>query len=211
MDQAGSGNVFFYGGGSSLGMIVRKAPGAEIICESVLLPTEVPVASLAEVGPNQYYLSCWWTNTGESHLWKWNKGEISPAEVGGETDTSEYWFQSLWSVDGRLFAIHNQELIVQEVKDQSNYVRYAIPRINSPQGVVRKFAGTTVNDVFFVGDNGRVFHFNGHSVNKYDEVGELCPTASLLDVTVTKNKVYVVGEDYRANRAVLLVGTRVNK
>lgn len=207
VDQSTYGSVFYYGGGRSFVKLVRNGPGADIEFESVAIPTDVPVASLAEIGTDQYYISCWWLTTSESHLWKYDHGELTQCTIGGESDTAVFRFESLWYCDNFLFAIHHQKLVVQNVNDESKFVKYDIPRVSDIQGGIRKMVGASANDIFIVGDFGRVFHFNGSTVKLYNEIYEMCPTTSFLDVTVSKNKVYIVGEDYRAHRAIFLIGT----
>lgn len=206
--QSASGTVFYYGGAGLFGRLVRKVPSAEIVYENIQIPTQVPVASLAEIGPEKYYLTCWWITTSESHLWKYDRGTLSAGSIGGESDSSVYWHQALWCIGNTVMGIHNQNLILQDVDNEAVYRKYGIPKVSGKQGAVRRMKGANVNDVFIVGDFGRVLHFNGDSVHLYDELHESYPTASFLDIAVTKDKVYIVGEDYRANCALFIVGTR---
>ncbi len=71
---------------------------------------------------------------------------------------------------------------------------------------INSIRGTNRNNVFAVGDYGIVVHYNGKSWHFYKELFKFWGTRIYSSVSLTKNKVYIVGQE--DGRGIIVIGTR---
>ncbi len=80
-----------------------------------------------------------------------------------------------------------------------------IPDVNAWGGYINKLRGTGSNDIFFAGDAGAVWHYNGFTLHKYED---LTGNRVLRDIEIEGENIYMCGQDYQSHQAIVIRGIR---
>lgn len=179
----------------------------------VPLSTNVFVSDAIKIANDEYYASCWWTKTSEYHFYHIKNGDICDLKYSQEGPYSRDFSTSLWASSNYVYSTCVPFMVKRRVNDTSDTVfenMFDDLRVQAI-GVPFSMDGETDSDIFIVGDDSHVIHYNGESYYLYNEIRERVKRGRFVKTVVSGGVVYIVGSGILdgIQGAVLIIGRKV--
>jgi hypothetical protein len=116
-------------------------------------------------------------------------------------------FTSLWRSDDSLYGWAAGYLFVQALYDTSHYRIISELNLAATTWHKHEVGGSANNDVYMVGADCSVTHYNGKSVKSYPDLSRMAGGGNFYAVSATEDFVYVCGST-EETRAVIAIGRK---